>query len=162
LIRAFEPSDAAAVRDLFIAVNRALSPPELREAFEEYITRALREEIDRIDEYYGRAFGVAVESGRIVGTFGLEAHGGAMELRRMYVEPAARRRGIATAMLARAEAEAKRRGANEIVLGTATLQAEAVALYEKAGFQLVREAEDAASHKTVGGLRRRYYRKALA
>jgi len=162
LIRRFQAGDAPAVRDLFIAVNRLLAPPGLREAFEEYIARGLREEIDRIDEYYGGAFWVAVEAGTIIGTFGLETHGSAVELRRMYVDPAARRRGIATQMLRLAEDEARRRGAQEMILSTANLQVAAIALYEKAGFELVREVEDGASHKAVGGLRRRYYRKALA
>ena len=52
-IRPFAEKDAAAVRELFITVNRLLSPPNLRDAFEAYIARALTEEIDRITAYYG-------------------------------------------------------------------------------------------------------------
>ena len=33
-IRPFAEQDAAQVRELFIAVNRLLSPPDLRDAFE--------------------------------------------------------------------------------------------------------------------------------
>ena len=47
-IRPFAEQDAAHVRALFINVNRLLSPPDLRDAFEVYIERALAEEIDRI------------------------------------------------------------------------------------------------------------------
>jgi RimJ/RimL family protein N-acetyltransferase len=73
-IRPFAQEDAARVRALFIAVNRLLSPPDLRDAFEAYIERALREEIDRILAYYGErdgGFWVAVKDDKVVGTFGL-------------------------------------------------------------------------------------------
>jgi len=84
-------------------VNRLLSPPHLRDAFEVYIERALREEIDRIPAYYSDrdgGFWVIVKGDKVVGTFGLErASDDAMELRRMYVDPSARRRGIARRML---------------------------------------------------------------
>ena len=51
-IRPFENSDAHQVRELFININRLLSPPDMREAFEAYIARSLTEEIDRISAYY--------------------------------------------------------------------------------------------------------------
>ena len=96
-IRPFTERDAAQVRQLFITVNRLLSPPDLRDAFEAYIERALTEEIDRIPAYYGErngGFWVAVKGDEVVGTFGLErASDDAMELRRMYVDPSARRQG---------------------------------------------------------------------
>src|SRR5690349_9117571 len=88
-IRPFSERDAAQVRDLFVTVNRSLSPPDLRDVFEAYIEQALAEEIDRITAYYGErngGFWVALRGDRVVGMFGLErASGGAMELRRMYV-----------------------------------------------------------------------------
>jgi hypothetical protein len=43
-IRRFEEPDAGAVRALFITVNRLLSPPDMRAAFEDYIARSLAEE----------------------------------------------------------------------------------------------------------------------
>ena len=51
-IRPFAEDDASQVRELFIVVNRLLSPPNLRGAFEAYIMRSLAEEIDRITAYY--------------------------------------------------------------------------------------------------------------
>ena len=103
IIRPFAEHDAAQVRELFITVNRLLSPPDLRDAFEAYIERALREEIDRIPAYYAErdgGFWVAVKGDKVVGTFGLErASNDAMELRRMYVDHLARRQGIARQML---------------------------------------------------------------
>jgi hypothetical protein len=52
-IRPFVEADAPQVRALFIAVNRLLAPPDLRDGFEAYITHSLAEEIDQIDVYYG-------------------------------------------------------------------------------------------------------------
>jgi hypothetical protein len=46
-IRLFVEEDTPEVRDLFISVNRQLAPPDLYDAFEDYITRALAEEINR-------------------------------------------------------------------------------------------------------------------
>jgi hypothetical protein len=74
-IRRYAEGDHAAVRALFIAVNRALAPPDLRAAFEDYITRSLEEEIDRLADYYAGkqgAFFVAYESETLAGMFGLE------------------------------------------------------------------------------------------
>jgi putative acetyltransferase len=93
-IRPFkEEDDASEVRELFIAVNRLLSPPRMRDAFEAYIARALTEEIDRVAAYYGErggGFWVALGGEKLVGMFGLErAAPDAMELRRMYVDPSA-------------------------------------------------------------------------
>jgi putative acetyltransferase len=166
-IRPFHPADGAAVRQLFIAVNLLLRPPDMREAFDAYIERALAEEIDRIDAYYvehGGGFWVALLNGAIVGTFGLErASPGTMELRRMYVDPAVRRVGIGRRMLQYAEDECRRRGIDRLDLSTAEIQTEAPALYRSAGYGLVREEiSEVGSSKTVGsGIRRSYFEKAL-
>jgi GNAT superfamily N-acetyltransferase len=165
VIRPYAQADAPRVRALFVAVNRLLAPAHLRDAFEGYIALSLREEIDRIPDYYAArsgGFWVALDGATVVGMFGLEsAPGGAMELRRMYVDPAARRRGIARAMLRFAEDECRRRGASALELSTSELQGAALALYRNAGYRLVREevARDA-SNKTLGdGLRRFYFEK---
>jgi len=160
-IRAFAPQDADQVRELFITVNRLLAPPELKEAFEGYIALALSEEIDRIADYYserGGGFWVAMDGNRVVGTFGLEPSSAtAMELRRMYVAPDARRRGIARTMLRHAEEECRRRERSTLELSTSELQDEALSLYRSAGYQMVLEVAQAASNKTLGGGIRRYY-----
>lgn len=161
-IRAFLPADAAAVRELFIRVNRLLAPAHLAEAFEEYITRSLAEEIDRLADYYSSrngGFWVAVDDDEIVGMFGLEVVGEyAMELRRMYVAPGARRRGIGRKMLAFAEEECCRRNRLQLQLSTSELQQDALALYRSAGYEIVREEiADATSNKTLGGGILRYH-----
>jgi len=162
LIRAYQGADHEAVRDLFIRVNRELAPAALRDRFEAYIALALREEIDRIGDYYdpalGGGFWVAAEGETVVGTYGLEPGGaGAFELRRMYVDPAHRRRGIGALLLSHAEATCRGKGASKLVLSTSELQTAAIALYNAAGYRLVREVVAAqASNKTVGGGIRRF------
>ena len=162
IIRPFANQNAAQVRALFITVNRLLSPPDLRAAFEVYIEHALAEEIDRISAYYGErdgCFWVAVTGDKVMGTFGLErASADAMELRRMYVDPSARRLGIARRMLQFAEDECCRRNVMRLELSTAKIQQAAIALYKSAGYRLVRqETVEALSNKTVGFSIRRYY-----
>jgi len=166
-IRPFSEIDGGEVRALFIAVNRLLSPPGLRGAFEAYIEQALTEEIDRIADYYaerGGGFWVAIRDGRVIGAFGLErVSPDAMELRRMYVDPGSRRAGLGRRMLQYAEDECRERGVARLELSTAEIQDAALALYRSAGYRLVREEVAAtASNKTVGsGLRRYYFEKAL-
>lgn len=168
LIRTYQARDATAVRALFIAVNRAMAPEAMCETFEAYIEQSLREEIDRIEPYYSErngSFWVAEEEGELVGMFGLEQAGAqAAELRRMYVAPAARRRGIARAMLAHAEETARRSGCRRLVLSTSELQPAALALYRASGFTLLREelAQDRTNKTVGGGLRRFYFSKQLS
>src|SRR5262249_58254986 len=56
------------------------------------------------------------------------------ELKRMYVAPSARGRGVGRALLAALESEARALGARRLVLETGTRQAAALALYRRAGF----------------------------
>jgi GNAT superfamily N-acetyltransferase len=166
-IRRYADVDHAAVRDLFIRVNRDLAPPGLREAFEGYIGRSLTEEIDRLADYYAAkqgAFFVAHEGEALAGMFGLEGIGAASaELRRMYVDKAHRGNGLARAMLERAEETCRTAGTAVLTLSTSELQQAALAFYRRSGYRLVREETAAAqTNKTVGGnIRRFYFEKAL-
>lgn len=56
------------------------------------------------------------------------------ELKRMYVAPSARGKGIARALLAALEHEARVRGATQIILETGNKQVEALALYRREGY----------------------------
>ncbi|MBF4162434.1 GNAT family N-acetyltransferase [Nocardioides acrostichi] len=60
------------------------------------------------------------------------------EVKRMYVVPAAQRRGLGRAMLAHLERTARLAGYDGLVLETGTLQPEAIALYASAGYTRVR------------------------
>jgi len=166
-IRRYAEADHAAVRDLFIRVNRELAPADLRAAFESYIARSLTEEIDRIADYYADkqgAFFVGHESGTLAGMLGLEGIGApAAELRRMYLDRPFRGRGLARLMLDQAEWTCRKAGTPLLTLSTSELQQAALALYRNAGYRLVREETAAAqTSKTVGGnIRRYYFEKAL-
>jgi ribosomal protein S18 acetylase RimI-like enzyme len=166
-IRRYRPSDQRAVIRLFREFMSELTPPELGEAFQAYVEHAIAEELGRIDEYYLRrhdqGFWVA-DAGGVVGMVGIEHRDDqAAELRRMAVEKAQRRKGIARELLAAAEAFSESRGYRRIVLSTSELQVAAMRLYESSGYCLVREEKDApASHKSAGaGLTRYHYEKAL-
>jgi putative acetyltransferase len=161
-IRRYAEADHAAVRELFIRVNRELASVAMREAFERYIERSLAEEIDRLADYYASkqgAFFVAHDGDALAGMFGLEGLGTpSAELRRMYLDAAHRGSGLAQVMLDHAEATCRAAGTPVLTLSTSELQQAALAFYRKAGYRLVREETAAAqTNKTVGGDIRRYY-----
>jgi GNAT superfamily N-acetyltransferase len=66
---------------------------------------------------------------------GWRAHeDGSAEMKRMYVSPSARGRGLARAVLAELELTAKRAGHLRLILETGRKQPEAVALYRSSGY----------------------------
>jgi GNAT superfamily N-acetyltransferase len=78
---------------------------------------------------------VAYTAGRRpVGHAALRWLGADLELKRMYVAPSHRGKGVSVALLATVEDEAARLGAARIVLQTGDRQPDAVALYEKSGY----------------------------
>jgi GNAT superfamily N-acetyltransferase len=79
--------------------------------------------------------GLAVdEHGRAVGHVALRWIGADLEMKRVYVVPGARGRGVAAALLAAVEREALARGAARLVLQTGDRQPDAVRLYERNGY----------------------------
>lgn len=63
--------------------------------------------------------------------------GGVAEIKRMYVEPAFRRRGLAQLVLDTLERSAAGAGHTSVVLNSGREQPEALALYENAGYDVV-------------------------
>ena len=85
----------------------------------------------------GGLFLLGLVDGEVVAMGGWRIHDdviGVVEIKRMYVLEAARRRGYARALLAELERTAFDSGATSIVLNTGQEQPEAVALYESAGY----------------------------
>ncbi|WP_354497114.1 GNAT family N-acetyltransferase [Mycetocola sp. 2940] len=75
------------------------------------------------------------EGGHAIGMAALVPWGVAVtELKRMFVHPDARGRGVATSLLARMEADARSAGLRQIVLETGTLHTAAQSLYARCGF----------------------------
>lgn len=85
------------------------------------------------------AFVVAWLGGEPVGCGALRrsSYDGEAEVKRMYTAPAARRQGVAAAVLAHLEQRARALGYRALRLETGTAQPEAIALYEHAGWHRI-------------------------
>jgi putative acetyltransferase len=84
------------------------------------------------------AFVVARLDGRPVACGAVRStDAGTAEIKRMYVDPGIRRRGVARALLARLEDEARALGARRVVLETGVRQPEAIALYAAFGYATI-------------------------
>lgn len=125
---ALEPPDQAEVRrliDELDAYQRPLYPAESHHGIDLAALSAP-----------GVLFAVARDDdGRAVACGALVLGPAWGELKRMYVSPACRGRGVGRALLARLEAEARAAGCRQFVLETGRLQAAALALYERAGYR---------------------------
>ena len=64
-------------------------------------------------------------------------HAADAEIKRMYVAPTVRRRGVARAILAELEVEALTMGAKRLVLETGARQPESLALYRRHSFEVI-------------------------
>src|SRR5690348_11026613 len=98
-------------------------------------------------------FLVAWLDGRPVGCGGWRSRPGSDELaevKRMYVAPEARGRGVAMALLRALEDTAREAGRKRMVLETGHRQPEAIALYHKAGYERI---EDFGYYKGYDGVR---------
>lgn len=77
---------------------------------------------------------IALDDGVPLGHSALRPFGGALEVKKVFVAPQARGRGVAKEMLAELESYAVARGVASLVLQTGPLQVEAIALYLKLGY----------------------------
>jgi putative acetyltransferase len=89
--------------------------------------------LDALFEPHVRFF-IARRDGTAVGCGGVALFDGYAEVKRMYVRESARGSGVAQALLAHLEAEARASGATLLRLETGVLQPAARALYARAGF----------------------------
>ena len=80
-------------------------------------------------------FAVARHSGRAVGCGAVVVGPEHGELKRMYVDPSCRGRGVGGQLLAFLEETAARQGCRRFVLETGIHQREALALYERSGYR---------------------------
>ena len=88
----------------------------------------------------GGAFLVAYLDDAPMGCGGWRSHGESgetAELKRMYVTPPARGRGIARAVLAAVERSAREYGRGRLILECGDRQPEAIALYQASGYQRI-------------------------
>jgi ribosomal protein S18 acetylase RimI-like enzyme len=82
------------------------------------------------------------EGGELCGVVGLEQHADELVIARLFVAPAAFRRGIGSALVGHALARADGR---RVRVGTGARNAPALALYERFGFRRLHEREPAPS-----------------
>lgn len=131
-VRAGRSADGPALRELVFGILRSygLQPaPDTTDA-----------DLNDVEQAYaatGGWFSVLCDSAdAVVGSVALSPRRpGVMELRKMYLHPAHRGRGLGKALLTGALAEARRRGCVRVTLETAAVLREAVTLYERAGFR---------------------------
>ena len=93
------------------------------------------------------------DAGRIVAGITGWTWGDCCELQSLWVAPQLRGRGLATRLIAAAEAEAARRGCSQTVHFTYDFQARR--LYDRAGYELVGRVEDFPSRADVLWYRKR-------
>ena len=143
-------SATARVREAGITLRQARRPADWRQAralIEEYAAalghdlsfQNIAHELKHLDAEYSApdgAFLLACEQQAVLGCVGVRRFGpGDGEIKRLYVAPAARGRGIG-AMLARAiVAEARRLGYARLLLDTLAFMQEAQSLYASLGFR---------------------------
>ena len=85
----------------------------------------------------GETFLGAGEEGELLGAISFRRAGGTVDIHRLVVDPAAFRRGVATALLD--ALEARERDATHWTVGTGAENAPARALYERRGFTATEE-----------------------
>jgi GNAT superfamily N-acetyltransferase len=86
------------------------------------------------------AFFIAWRDGEAVGCAGWRSHAEGDEIgevKRLYVDPAARGTGVAVALMATVEESARDHGRRRMILECGAKQPEAIALYEKLGYQRI-------------------------
>ncbi len=122
-------SDNPDFRELVVLLDQEL---RIRDG-EEHSFYAQFNKIDKI-----RHIVLAFDNGEAVGCGSIkEYEKGAAEIKRMFVQPARRGRGIAKMILAELEAWASELHFSECILETGWKQPEAIALYRKSGYETI-------------------------
>jgi len=149
VVRRYEPGDEAAIRDVF---ERAM-----REAGTDPADIPGTRDLEWVEAAYvetGGEFLVVEVGGEVVAIGGLVVDGDVAELFRIAVDPAHQREGHGSRLLAALEDAARERGAERVVLTTASRQESAVAFYPKHGYEQTGSDRD-------GEYRLRHYEKRL-
>lgn len=148
-IRQFQPDDGDAVRRLYrrthlAAAQSGLDDAQFRE-FSAFIDASLADDLGDVAGSYlrrpGSDFWVAEQDGDIVGCVGVYRHDdGDVELRRLVVDPAIQRQGLASRLMAQAEAFCRAAGYPRLMLWTSSHTTAAIAFYEGRGYARVVDA----------------------
>lgn len=156
-IREYAKSDEHMVLSIFKEFMTDLTPAGSENAFNEYINRAINEELLHIEEQYnsseGSNFWVAVMSDTVVGMIGVQrASESEGEIRRLAVRKSKRRLGVATELMSVAESYSKTQGYKHIILDTSEYQKEAIGLYNRLNYAVnIPNSKKERSERNVGG-----------
>jgi len=124
-----ESLDTPVVRELILALNA-----ELDQRYPEEGANHFRLDPQEVGPGRG-AFLVAYEGGVAAGCGAVRLNEpDVAEIKRMYVVPTMRGRGIAGKILAELEVKARELGVRQLVLETGARQPESIAVYRRAGF----------------------------
>jgi GNAT superfamily N-acetyltransferase len=141
IVQATTPEDMDAVRDLmraFVAWHRQRHTEDLALIDRYFDAREFEQELAALPGKYAPPKGhllLARRDGQPVGCVALRDLGeGICEMKRMFVPPALHGQGIGRALADRVLSEAKTAGYERMRLDTSIRQAEAMRLYERAGF----------------------------
>jgi len=141
VIRSWEERDRAFAADVIHSVLTEYGLPwEPTEADRDVL---------EIEESYlavGGEFWVVEQQGQVVGTaayYPIKRAQDAVEIRKMYLLPSARRKGLGKFLLKELESAIASRGFQQIWIETASVLKEAVQLYELSGYQAASGVETA-------------------
>ena len=128
-LRSANNADEPALRELIFEILRKHQlDPEPQDTDADLIN---------LEEHYTDGYFVVLESeNTLIGSVALYPHiDGTVELRKMYLHPDWRMRGLGRLLLDEALCEARRRNVRRVILETAATLKTAIALYQRAGFR---------------------------
>ena len=166
-IRLASAADIPGIVNLYQSFMQEIAIANSERDFSSYVDNAINHELLRLEDYYlkppANTFFVIEIENRICASIGIERISAATaEIRRLLVLTAYRRKGLATRLMHRVEAQCLTFGYHEIILETSELQRPSISLYEHLGYERdSTPVKDTESHKGVSSLERYRFRKSL-
>ena len=141
LIRSWEPRDRAAASGIIAQVLAEYGLP--------WDEMDADQDVVKVEQFYqemGGEFWVVEQEGKLVGTAGyypISRGEMAVEIRKMYLLPAVRGKGLGRFLLRELERAIMQKNYQEVWIETASVLTEAIQLYEKQGYRPAKGVETA-------------------